>query len=109
MNNNKDRGTIKWTAMMLPEHVGMLRDLEHNLKKQPKPEIDEQKLEEYEFTICEALEFNKELTFHYWKNGFFEDVTGHVHYIDHITKRLHIKSTSGDVEYIKIDCITSIK
>ena len=25
--NLKDRGTIKWTAMMLPEHVGSLREL----------------------------------------------------------------------------------
>lgn len=24
-NRNRDRGTIKWTAMMLPEHVKLLQ------------------------------------------------------------------------------------
>lgn len=37
VDNLKDRGTIKWTAMMLPEHVSLLRELEnnHTIYKQP--------------------------------------------------------------------------
>lgn len=38
----KDRGTIKWTAMMLPEHVELLKQLEHEQQKVKKPELDEQ-------------------------------------------------------------------
>ncbi|WP_244895405.1 YolD-like family protein [Evansella clarkii] len=108
MKQNKDRGTIKWTAMMLPEHVAMLRDLQHEHKKQPKPELEPQQLEEFEYLICEAMEFDKELTFVYWKNGFYEDFTGKAHYIDHLTKKLHIKSDEDEREYITIDCIISV-
>ncbi|BCE05703.1 hypothetical protein RSC2_03716 [Bacillus paralicheniformis] len=32
-DNLKDRGSIKWTAMMLPEHVGLLHELESNQDK----------------------------------------------------------------------------
>lgn len=31
---NKDRGNIKWTAMMLPEHVTRLRQLSAELEKE---------------------------------------------------------------------------
>lgn len=105
---NRDRGTIKWTAMMLPEHVSMLRELQYQQTKEPKPAIDEQKIEEYEYIICEAMEFNAELYFKYWKNGFFEEFRGSVHYIDHVTKRLTVINNKGDVDYIPINCICSI-
>ncbi|MBU9714411.1 YolD-like family protein [Evansella tamaricis] len=108
LKNNRDRGVIKWTAMMLPEHVKMLRDFDYKQRQQPKPTLDEQKLEEYEYIICEAMENNTELTFKYWKNGFYEEFTGSIYYIDHVTKRLHVKDKNEDIEYIQIDCINSI-
>ena len=107
MKKNKDRGTIKWTAMMLPEHVAMLRDLQYEHSKQPKPELEPQQIEEYEYIICEAMEYDEELNFRYWKNGFFEEFTGKVHFIDHVTKKLHI-TNNKDMEYIQIDSIVSI-
>lgn len=36
-----DRGTEKWTAMMLPEHIKMLRDLDLDYYKTNKPVLDE--------------------------------------------------------------------
>ena len=37
----KDRGKIKWTAMMLPEHVAELRKWQEDYDKVKKPELDE--------------------------------------------------------------------
>ncbi|WP_134163559.1 YolD-like family protein [Evansella clarkii] len=108
MSKNKDRGTIKWTAMMLPEHVAMLRDWHHEQRKVPKPALEEQQYEEFSYTIAEAMEYNNELTITYWKNGFYEEYTGQVHYADPVTKRLHMKKNE-DIEYIPIDCIVAIK
>ncbi|MBU9711043.1 YolD-like family protein [Evansella tamaricis] len=105
---NRDRGTIKWTAMMLPEHVAMLRDLEYRQRKQPKPEVDLQQLEEYEFIIAESLEYQNDLTFKYWKNGFYEKFTGRVQFVDPVTKRLHVINDQDEIEYIPIENITSI-
>ena len=39
-DNLKDRGSIKWTAMMLPEHVGLLRELESRQNKVKRPVLD---------------------------------------------------------------------
>lgn len=41
----KDRGNIKWTAMMLPEHVQMLRDWQKETLSEEKPELDNFDLE----------------------------------------------------------------
>ncbi|MED1749275.1 hypothetical protein [Bacillus zhangzhouensis] len=38
----RDRGAIKWTAMMLPEHVARLKHDLAETKKTDKPIIDEQ-------------------------------------------------------------------
>jgi hypothetical protein len=29
----KDRGTMKWTAFMMPEHIKLLREYDKNLNK----------------------------------------------------------------------------
>lgn len=36
----KDRGQIKWTAMMLTEHVQMLKDLQKEDRYNSKPNLD---------------------------------------------------------------------
>lgn len=54
----KDRGTIKWTAMMLPEHVQHLKELVIDERRVEKPILDEQMVEEFELIICEAMKFN---------------------------------------------------
>ncbi|MCM2988284.1 YolD-like family protein [Bacillus safensis] len=48
----RDRGTIKWTAMMLPKHVARLKHDLAETKKTDKPIIDEQQAEEFESTNC---------------------------------------------------------
>ena len=37
----QDRGNIKWTAMMLPEHAGLLRDWHDQNELADSPELDE--------------------------------------------------------------------
>lgn len=61
----KDRGNIKWTSLMLPEHVGVLRKWAEDIDKVPRPELDEQEWSEIEVTIHDAMTENKPLTFTY--------------------------------------------
>jgi len=51
----KDRGTIKWTAMMLPEHVQMINDYWDSMDNKIKPILDEQKIEEIGIKLHEAI------------------------------------------------------
>ncbi|WP_186318725.1 YolD-like family protein, partial [Bacillus licheniformis] len=50
-DNLKDRGSIKWTAMMLPEHVSLLRELESRQNKVKRPVLDLSQIEDMEMVI----------------------------------------------------------
>lgn len=57
----RDRGTIKWTSMMLPEHVKQLKQDLLDVSKTGKPSLDEQQIEELDILVSEAMALNKEL------------------------------------------------
>lgn len=40
MNMLRDRGTLKWQGMFMPEHVKLLREMDWDNKKKTKPELD---------------------------------------------------------------------
>lgn len=65
----KDRGKIKWTAMMLPEHVAQLREWqqEHELVK--KPELDAFDYDTMQEEIERALISRMETRLTSWKSG----------------------------------------
>ncbi|AUJ23231.1 YolD-like family protein [Virgibacillus dokdonensis] len=50
-----DRGAIKWTSMMLPEHVDLLQDMWEKLERKEMPILDEQKLEELDVQLQAAV------------------------------------------------------
>ncbi|UOE96087.1 YolD-like family protein [Alkalihalobacillus sp. LMS39] len=106
---NRDRGTMKWTAMMLPEHVAMMRELEKEYKKLPKPELDEQQAEEFERTICEAMEFNQALSFEFWDDGEHKRIVGKVHHIVSGTKELRVFDDEDERIFINFYYLINVK
>ncbi|ASF38202.1 YolD-like family protein [Halobacillus halophilus] len=53
-SRNRDRGTIKWTSLMLPEHVEALQLLWKEDEQVEKAILDEQQLEEIDFALQRA-------------------------------------------------------
>ncbi|HLT57022.1 MAG TPA: YolD-like family protein [Bacillota bacterium] len=51
----KDRGAIKWTSLMLPEHVELLQQIWKDDKTE-KPTLDPQQLEEMEYELHQAYQ-----------------------------------------------------
>lgn len=86
----RDRGNIKWTAMMLPEHVERIKQLAIELNKVPKPLIDEQQYREMEQTISFAFANNKPLSLTYWEDGFYKTIIGKLKNVNRSNKQLHI-------------------
>ncbi|MFG6113565.1 YolD-like family protein [Halobacillus sp. MO56] len=87
--HNKDRGTIKWTSLMLPEHVQLVKELWKEDERVEKGIIDEQKAVEIDFLLQRALNDNLtvELTYH---NGFdHERRRGKINSICSVRKELH--------------------
>jgi type II secretory pathway component GspD/PulD (secretin) len=104
----RDRGTIKWTAMMLPEHVKMLREHQDGLDYGRKPELDEQRYEEFNEIICVAMEENRELKFKYYQKGKIAELAGHVHYVDEIKKELRVIDQAGMLHVLNVVNIIEI-
>ncbi|OTQ83657.1 hypothetical protein BG31_19490 [Bacillus subtilis subsp. subtilis] len=104
----RDRGTIKWTSMMLPEHLTQLKQDLIDVSKIEKPALDDQQIEEMDILVSEALEFNKELKFKLFNNGFVENVTGRVHYINFEQQKLHVKDQNDNTIYINMNNIIGV-
>jgi hypothetical protein len=105
---NRDRGTIKWTAMMLPEHVKMLREHQSGLNYGKKPVLDEQQLEEFNEMIGMAMEENLVLQFTYYENGETKQLIGHIHYIDEFKKQLRIIDQATAIKLLHLSDIMDI-
>lgn len=82
----QDRGSKKWVAMMLPEHVKMLRDYNEEIKKVPRPDLNEFDYEAIQEQIEHAMKRNVEIQVKRWKNGEFLYNQGTIQWID-LTKR----------------------
>lgn len=101
----KDRGNIKWTAMMLPEHVEMLRELKQSNDYKTKPILDEHLLEEMNETIRSSMKVNKAVQVTYFKNGNFEIVTGVINHFDLLEQRLQVITSEGIIQIISKNII----
>jgi hypothetical protein len=105
----RDRGNIKWTSMMLPEHVKLLRDWAKEDKYESKPELDEQQLEQMNDVICESMSYGTELSITYFEQTRHHTVRGIVHYIDDIHKKLRVVTSRGEIYHISIFNITKVE
>lgn len=65
----KDRGSIKWTAMMLPEHVQLLRDEQAEDRSNVRPQLDEFDLEAIQDEIQIAFKSHSTIELRIWRNA----------------------------------------
>lgn len=77
-----DRGTIKWTTMMLPEHAEALRKLREQQQYKSKPILDVQLIEENEIKLQRAIHDNLTVEIKYFKNHDFHFIKEKLHGID---------------------------
>jgi hypothetical protein len=105
----RDRGRIKWTSMMLPEHVKLLRDWVKEDGYEQKREMDEQQLELMNETLSEAIEFDQFVTITHYRDRNYEIVIGKIHYWNELTQRLHIVDRFEEVHRIPIEAIADIR
>ena len=64
-----DRGNIKWTSMMLPEHVEKLKEMWREDERVEKGDLDEQQAAEIDFKLQLALKDDLTVGINY-HNGF---------------------------------------
>ncbi|MBG9448751.1 hypothetical protein ABE67_05345 [Cytobacillus firmus] len=104
----RDRGRIKWTSMMLPEHVKLLRDWAKEDTYEQKRELDEQKLEYMNEILSEAMEFQKNVTLTHYRGRNYE-LIGSIHYWDDLGQKLHVVDRFGEIHRISINDIADAR
>ncbi|NRD80658.1 YolD-like family protein [Bacillus sp. BRMEA1] len=105
----RDRGRIKWTAMMLPEHVKLIRDWVKEDQYEKQKEMDEQQLEQMNETLAAAIEFDHYVMITHYYNRNYEIVMGKIHYWDELAHKLHVVDRFEAVHRIPIAAIVDIR
>lgn len=94
-----DRGQLKWGALMLPEHVRMLREWRADEPAKHKPHLDEEELRllQEEIGIAHQRQCMAELR--YWGGGL-KAVSGTLASVDLRSKTVEVLSGT---EVVRID------
>ncbi len=103
----KDRGRIKWTAMMLPEHVEMIREWYAQDNVVAKPELTEDDLQLLQEEIDIALKRQCEVLIQSWKAGVVHEQRGIVKGVD--AKSRMLVCAESETQYkVPIDEVVAI-
>lgn len=88
----RDRGTKKWTSLMLPEHIQQLRKFfNEEYYHVAKPIVDEQTVEEWNLVIQDALQNCLLLRIVYHKHKQLHEVSGYVEKVDPYSQTLTVQ------------------
>src|SRR5690625_4999913 len=71
----RDRGTIKWTSLMLPEYVELLKKMWRDTEKVNMPVHDSQELELMNGQLVQAYERKSLIVLSIYKDGFIEEIS----------------------------------
>jgi len=78
----RDRGTMKWTAMMLPEHLKLLKEWKQESYVELPRELAEWELEELQQSIERAVIKNKNIMLTVRENANYLQWSGVIQAID---------------------------
>jgi hypothetical protein len=104
----KDRGTIKWTSLMLPEHVEQLKKLWDDDKLTHKPLLDDQELEEMSLECINAYENDLTVEIIVHMEGNANAIQGKIMKIDQQNQQLSIQ-TADTLEKVSFSKIVHLK
>jgi hypothetical protein len=105
----RDRGNIKWTSLMLPEHVRELRKyLNEEYYDIPEPILDGEQMNEMNLLVLESMEFHFPLQFTLYKQKRLIPLEGYVHFVDHIKQEFRVVDFDEYVHHIPLHQIKNI-
>lgn len=96
LKRNRDRGTIKWTALMLPEQIQRLHEWTEEMNKIPEPAYDEFELEEIAYQIRAAVQTNSIVRVVAWKDGASQELEGTIPQLPVNTPYIAIHTARGN-------------
>lgn len=105
MSNYQDRGIIKWAPFDgLSTFNDLYNQLKYRLNKKDKPILSEEQLHYMNLTLQEAIINQNEITIAYFKDGYVNNLYGHITKLDPIKKAIYLDGVS-----LKIDSIVNLE
>jgi hypothetical protein len=104
---NRDRGTIKWTAMMLPEHVQLLREWQAEDQLVEKPKLDEAQLEQMNSHLQRAYKERCVIHFKVWEQTSIYNISGIIQKVNPYEQSIQLEN--GQKFSLDLICETSIE
>lgn len=108
MKRNSDRGSLKWTSLMIPEHKKMLQEMYAELEHIEQPELDEQEKERLNQTLITAMEYDRPIQLSVYEEGAIHMMKGKVKTYNS-TDRSFSFTTEEEFLHINMDNITDIQ
>lgn len=105
---SKDRGTIKWASLMLPEHVKLLQDMWQDDYRMTRPVLDSQEIEMLNAQILEAFECGSTIAVSIYSDGTVFDHVGIIIKLDSQTNNIILQLTDSTQVTIAFNDILSI-
>ncbi|HLS07261.1 MAG TPA: YolD-like family protein [Bacillota bacterium] len=105
----KDRGTIKWTSLMLPEHVQMLKELWAEDEKKLSPQLDEQLLAELNDQLKIAWQQHKKVRLTVYLNGREQHFIGIIKHICTSSQSIIFAPDNTDEWSLSLTDLTNIE
>ncbi|WP_342441726.1 YolD-like family protein [Lysinibacillus sp. FSL K6-0075] len=90
-----DRGSKKWTAMMLPEHLDLIKTWKQEQFYDKKRDLTEWELEEIEQTIQRAFKMNTLVKLTLWDHNKLHNEVGVVTGTDAYKKELLLETNTS--------------
>lgn len=104
----RDRGSKKWTSLMLPEHVERLKAWKREARIPQRKEPDAQQFEEWNRLVAKAMQDGLPLRMTYWQNGLPSEETVVIHAFDTARQIFRLETAAGDTRTIPLDSVESI-
>ncbi|GAB3055264.1 YolD-like family protein [Virgibacillus ainsalahensis] len=97
MSEINDRGTIKWTSLMMPEHIQLLNQMWKEKEYKEKPILDEQKIQDIETQLQMAIHNNLTVKVEYYANHDIHTIAGKLLKIDSMNKSIQLNDNSRTI------------
>lgn len=104
----RDRGTIKWTSLMLPEHVALLKSMWQEDQKIEKPTLDSQQIELFDAQLLEAYERRLVVSLSTYSSGTIVTHVGTITKLDNHTNNINLQLINDERITIAFRNILSI-
>ncbi|MEV9641788.1 YolD-like family protein [Mammaliicoccus sciuri] len=108
MEGNRDRGSIKWTSLFIPEHLELIREWYAEDDYVEKPELDQIDWDNIQETLEVAYKRKCETEVQTWKDGKIIYHQGEIREISVRSKMVLMEDPFG-VDRIQVQDIINVR